>query len=120
MSTLLRRDGLFPSPTLLPALDLLSDDFFNRDLLSWNDRILMPFGSSLPSVNIEETPTAFEIYLAAPGLKKDDFRIELKDNILTISSFNTISRKTHKSNQINLKLGGGAGEAFVDCRKSAR
>lgn len=86
MSTLLRRDGLFPSPTLLPALDLLSDDFFNRDLLSWNDRILMPFGSSLPSVNIEETPTAFEIYLAAPGLKKDDFRIELKDNILTISS----------------------------------
>jgi HSP20 family protein len=86
MSTLLRRDGLFPSPTLLPALDLLSDDFFNRDLLSWNDRILMPFGASLPSVNIEETPTAFAIQLAAPGLKKDDFKIELKDNILTISS----------------------------------
>ncbi len=86
MSTLLRRDGMFPSPTLLPALDLMSDDFFNRDLLNWNDRILMPFGATLPSVNIEETPTAFEIQLAAPGLKKDDFRIELKDTILTISS----------------------------------
>jgi HSP20 family protein len=86
MSTLLRRDGLFPSPTLLPTLDLLSDDFFNRDLLNWNDRLLMPFGASLPSANIEETPTAFEIQLAAPGLKKDDFRVELKDNILTISS----------------------------------
>ena len=86
MSTLLRRDGLFPSPTLLPTLDLLSDDFFNRDLLNWNDRMLMPFGASLPSANIEETPTAFEIQLAAPGLKKEDFRVELKDNILTISS----------------------------------
>jgi HSP20 family protein len=86
MSTLLRRDGLFPSTSLIPSLDILADDFFNRDLLNWNDRLFMPYGASLPSANIEETPTAFQIQLAAPGLKKDDFRIELKDNILTISS----------------------------------
>ncbi len=48
--------------------------------------MLMPFGASLPSANIEETPNAIEIQLAAPGLKKEDFRVELKDNILTISS----------------------------------
>lgn len=85
MSTLLRRDGFFPSTSLIPSFDLLADEFFNRDVLGWNDRFL-PYGATLPSVNIEETPNAFQIQLAAPGLKKDDFKVELKDNVLTISS----------------------------------
>jgi HSP20 family protein len=86
MSTLLRRDGFFPSPSLIPSFDVLADDFFNREFFNWNDRMLMPYGATLPSVNIEETPAAFQIELAAPGLKRDDFKVELKDNVLTISS----------------------------------
>ena len=33
-----------------------------------------------------EHPDSFELDLAAPGLKKEDFKIELENNILTISS----------------------------------
>ncbi|MEY4603193.1 MAG: hypothetical protein RIT43_485 [Bacteroidota bacterium] len=85
MSTLLRRDGFFPSTSLMPSFDLLVDDLFNRELRGWNDRNFMAFGTTLPSVNIEETPKFFQIELAAPGLNKEDFKIELKENVLSIS-----------------------------------
>ncbi|MCX6244888.1 MAG: Hsp20/alpha crystallin family protein [Bacteroidetes bacterium] len=39
-----------------------------------------------PAANIIEHPDAFELDLAAPGLKKDDFKIHLENNILTVSS----------------------------------
>lgn len=38
------------------------------------------------SVNVYERKDNFEIELAAPGLEKNDFHIDLKDNILTVSS----------------------------------
>jgi HSP20 family protein len=39
-----------------------------------------------PSVNINETQKEFNIELAAPGMRKEDFEINLDNNILTISS----------------------------------
>ncbi len=42
------------------------------------------YTSSAP-VNIKETDTAYELHLVAPGLKKDDFKLNLEQNILTIS-----------------------------------
>jgi len=39
-----------------------------------------------PAANILENPDAFELNLAAPGMKKDDFKIQLENNILTISA----------------------------------
>ncbi len=41
---------------------------------------------SIPAVNISEDKDAFRIDVAAPGLKKEDFKIEFHNNILTISS----------------------------------
>lgn len=40
----------------------------------------------IPAVNITEQKDAYKVSLAAPGLKKDDFKIEVDGNILTISS----------------------------------
>ncbi len=37
-------------------------------------------------VNIKETESAFLLELAAPGLKKEDFNIEIDKDVLTISS----------------------------------
>ncbi|MBL7862261.1 MAG: Hsp20/alpha crystallin family protein [Cyclobacteriaceae bacterium] len=63
-------------PTTFSAL---VDRFFN-------DSITRSGGSSfVPKVDIIETNNAFEIHLAAPGLSKEDFNIELNDNYLTIS-----------------------------------
>lgn len=39
----------------------------------------------LPKVDIAETGTGFEVGLAAPGMKKEDFKIEVNDSFLTIS-----------------------------------
>ncbi len=53
-------------------------------------------GFNVPAVNIKENETSFEITLAAPGKKKEDFNIELEENILTISS-----EKTEKKSEEN-------------------
>ena len=41
---------------------------------------------NVPAVNITETKDEYLVSLAAPGLKKDDFKISLEGNMLTISS----------------------------------
>lgn len=42
--------------------------------------------SSLPKANILEDETGYEIELAVPGMKKEDFKIELDNQVLTISA----------------------------------
>jgi len=62
----------------------LIDDFFGRDLIGsfFNDQT----GISMPAVNIVENADAFKIEVAAPGLEKNDFKIDLENNMLTISA----------------------------------
>ena len=45
--------------------------------------------SHVPSVNIVETDTAFEVAVAAPGKTRKDFNVELDDHVLTVSSETT-------------------------------
>jgi len=57
----------------------LVDKFFNESLARSG-------GSAfIPKVDIVENTDSFEIQLAAPGLTKEDFKIELNDNYLTVS-----------------------------------
>lgn len=63
-----------------PAYSNFFDDFFTRDLNNGNLR-----GANLPAVNISEDDDNFEVEVAAPGLKKEDFKINLENNLLTIS-----------------------------------
>lgn len=42
--------------------------------------------NNLPAVNIKEVESAFQIEVAAPGLKKEDFKLSLHENRLTISA----------------------------------
>jgi len=48
-------------------------------------------GSTLPAVNIKERKDDFCVQLAAPGMQKEDFKIELENNILSISSEKEVS-----------------------------
>lgn len=41
---------------------------------------------NIPAVNISEQKDSYEVSLAAPGLKKDDFNIDIEGNTLTISA----------------------------------
>jgi len=78
MNNLIRRNGFTPSRSSF------FDDFMMRDLFGWDN--WSNEGSSLPKVNIVETNDEFRVEMAAPGMKKDDFHIELDNDMLTIHS----------------------------------
>jgi len=44
------------------------------------------FRTNVPAVNIAETDNSFEISFAAPGLQKNDFSINLENDVLTVKS----------------------------------
>lgn len=50
--------------------------------------------TTLPSVNIKETLESFLVEMAAPGMVKEDFCIELKNELLTISSEKKFENET--------------------------
>jgi HSP20 family protein len=43
------------------------------------------FGNTFPAVNIRENERDFEVEIAVPGKKKEDFNIEVDNNVLTVS-----------------------------------
>jgi len=78
MSLVKRNNGTSYMPSIW-------DDFFNREVFNW-DKNFTNNGNSMPAVNIKETPESFLVEMAAPGLEKKDFKIELDGSALTISS----------------------------------
>jgi len=62
------------------------DRFFNNELMDWGNSNFSSTNTSLPAVNVKETNDEFLIELAAPGMEKKDFKINFKNNVITISS----------------------------------
>ena len=60
------------------------DDRFMRDLFhnDWNPTT----SKTVPAVNIQESNEAFLLAFAVPGMKKEDFKIELNNDQLIISA----------------------------------
>jgi len=50
------------------------------------ERVAPAHQQSFPAVNVIEIEDAFKIELAAPGLKKEDFKVNVHENTLTIST----------------------------------
>ena len=77
----------------------LINEFFNDDFgMNFLNR-----SHSVPSVNSLENNDSFEIDLAVPGMKKEDFTIELNDKVLVISSetSNTMENDKMRLNEFN-------------------
>ncbi len=64
---------------------------FIEDLLNTNlgDAFEHAFTANKAFVNVIESDTAFEVHVAAPGLAKSDFKLEVKEGLLHISSART-------------------------------
>lgn len=73
MSIVRRSNLLFPS---------VMNELFKPDWFGGMENL----NSNVPSVNIKENEKDFEIELAVPGRKKEDFNIEIDNNVLAISS----------------------------------
>ncbi|MEO6453318.1 MAG: Hsp20/alpha crystallin family protein [Ginsengibacter sp.] len=67
-----------------------------RYLNGWMDELLNDFPTAFgktfteasfsPQVNIKETNEAYKLSLLAPGRNKEDFKINIEKNLLTVSS----------------------------------
>lgn len=70
-----------------------ADRFFGHDLMSsfFNDGA----DYTIPAVNIRDTENGYEIEMAVPGLSKKDIRINLENELLTVSSENKDEKETN-------------------------
>ncbi len=87
MTTLTKRSTLLPS--------LLDDDnfgfptdFFDAEWGFPARAFNTPFfrNATLPAVNIKDNTTSFDLELAVPGYKKDELKVNVEGDLLTISS----------------------------------
>jgi HSP20 family protein len=78
--------SLIKRENYLPTWSNFFNDFLNRDWYDWSNQNFSLTNTTIPAVNIKENENEFEVDMAAPGMEKDDFRLELNNNVLTISS----------------------------------
>ena len=94
--TLIKRNDLSTLPRFF-------DDFFTRDLFDWGFRNNSVTNTTLPSVNILETHDGFTVEMAAPGMSKEDFHIELDNEILKISSQKELKEELKEGDRFTLR-----------------
>jgi len=80
--------------TDFPVLPNVLSDFF-RD---WSTSNFSDTNTTLPAVNIKETENDFMVDVAVPGMDKKDFKIDLDNDILTISSEKTNTNENSNEN----------------------
>ena len=72
-----KKGNMFPS---------VWSDFFDNDNFFNNRWFEKEFEQTLPAVNVKESDGEFNVEFAAPGFNKNDFKINVEENILTISA----------------------------------
>ncbi len=77
----------------------LIDRFFDNDLFDWSAKNYSKTNTTLPSVNVKENDERFAIELAVPGFDKNDFKVEVHNDTLTISSEKEERTETNENNE---------------------
>lgn len=88
MSNLVKRNGFWPATSSV-------DQFLNDAFSNWRNE--MNEANRIPRVNVAETDEDFLVEMAAPGMKRDDFHIELDNDQLVISAEVENSREDKNS-----------------------
>jgi HSP20 family protein len=77
--TLVKFNNRTPFPTFV-------DRFFNGDPFAMAESRFGTERNFMPAVNVRETDAAFEVDVIAPGRQREDFKVELHEQVLSISS----------------------------------
>lgn len=77
MNLIKKQHNSYPTTTIW-------DELFGKDWIDMNGGQSVNF--NMPAVNIKNNKDSVDLELAAPGMKKDDFKIEVDNDLLTISS----------------------------------
>ena len=94
--SILKRNG-----NLLNRMPALFDDFLNRDVFNWGLSNFSNTDTTIPAVNIKETADNYEVEVAAPGMTKNDFKVQMEGNTLTISSEKTTEKEEKEDVRYN-------------------
>lgn len=76
------------------SFSTLVDRFFNESV----SRAGGAAYSFVPRVDIFEDEKAFEIHVAVPGLNKEDFKLDLNDNLLSVSGERKHTKERKETN----------------------
>lgn len=92
--SLVRFTNQFPS---------LFDRFFDNDMFDWTNNNYSATNTTLPSVNVKENAESYEVEMAAPGFEKKDFKVEVHNNMLHISSEKKVENETKEGERYTKK-----------------
>ena len=90
--------------TGLPSFSSWIDNFFDTDL---ETGLLSNFntGITLPAVNIKEDNENYFLELAVPGMNKDDFELEIDNDMLSISAETKSENEENRDNYTRREFG---------------
>ncbi|MBS1527267.1 MAG: Hsp20/alpha crystallin family protein [Bacteroidetes bacterium] len=91
MSTLVKKSNGFPSLRSMMEDFWNGDKFFNTPFLS---------GELVPSVNVSDKKNHYELEVAAPGYKKDDFKISIENGLITIGAETSSEKKEEREDYL--------------------
>ena len=74
--SLIKSKPAFTAPSLFT--DFFTDGFFDNDLMT------SPLTRWVPNANVRETGDEYIIELAAPGMEKDEFKVEVQEDVIII------------------------------------
>lgn len=81
--------------------DFVPTSFSNLIDRFFNDTMTRSGGSAysfVPRVDIMENDKAYEIHVAVPGMNKEDFKIDLNENYITISGERKFTQEKNENN----------------------
>lgn len=94
MNSMIKKGESIPS---LLSNFLRPASLLDRDLFDFASDMFPPrLGINIPTANISETPKEFKLELAAPGLERKDFNVEVDNHTLTISAEKKEEKKEEK------------------------
>src|SRR5579862_1939324 len=81
-----------PNDFVPSTFSSLVDRLFNESLARSGGSVFTP------RVDVIENETSYEVQMAVPGLNKEDFKIEINDNNLTVSGERKIAHEKKEKN----------------------
>jgi HSP20 family protein len=79
------------------------DRFFDTNFYDWTSDNYSTTNTTVPSANIKESAEKFEIHIAAPSFAKNDFKIEVNNNVLTVCSEKEVKNETKEGERFTRK-----------------
>lgn len=101
-------DVFRPSTWILREFRRLLEDFFTDTPLPAAARLME--GTWSPAVDIAETDNEYVVAVEVPGMKKDDIKVTLQDNVLTIKGERKKESEIHKGSYHRMERCFGAFE----------